>query len=66
VRDDGSIACSGDDEYGQVRKLNSDANHNFVQVSAGADRACGLRKNGSYICWGAVYVDTGALIVASQ
>jgi hypothetical protein len=38
----------------------------FVQLSSGDDSACGLRRDGSYRCWGALAFDTRALVVPAE
>ena len=48
VMTDGSVACWGDNEYGQ----SSPPSGEFVSVSAGWDHTCGLRPNGTVDCWG--------------
>lgn len=55
--------CWGDNRAGQLGINNNNANatrpaqvngndHNFTQVSAGTDHACGRRENGTLRCWG--------------
>ena len=48
VRTDGSVACWGDDEYGQ----STPPEGQFASVSAGSDHTCGVRTDGSVACWG--------------
>ena len=31
---------------------NADGGANFTQITAGSNHTCGLRNDGSYICWG--------------
>jgi hypothetical protein len=45
----GSIACWGDNTYGQA---SPPAGSDFTAVSAGADLACAVRSDGSLGCWG--------------
>ncbi|NIP86080.1 MAG: hypothetical protein GTO03_11140, partial [Planctomycetales bacterium] len=51
LRSDGSLACWGDDRYGQMSDPNSSSD-TFTQVSAGWQHTCGLRSDGSLACWG--------------
>ena len=50
LRSDSSIACWGDNNYGQVTPPTP--NSGFTQVSAGAIHTCALRSNSSIACWG--------------
>ena len=45
---DGSVACWGDDEYGEATAPEGE----FASVSAGSAHACGVRVDGSVACWG--------------
>ena len=49
VRDDGSVACWGGNQYGQATPPAGE----FASVSAGAAHTCGVRTDGSVACWGA-------------
>ena len=48
VRTDGTIACWGDNRYGQTNAPTG----TFSEVSAGSSRACGVRTDGTIACWG--------------
>ena len=48
VRNNGSVACWGWDEYGKATPPAG----SFVSVSAGGFHTCGVRSNGSVACWG--------------
>ncbi len=48
VRDDGSIACWGKDEFSQATPRAG----RFVSVSAELDHTCGVMDDGSVACWG--------------
>jgi alpha-tubulin suppressor-like RCC1 family protein len=50
LKNDGSIACWGWDEIGQVS--NAPTGQNFIQVSAGGYHNCALKNDGSIVCWG--------------
>ena len=50
VRDDGSVACWGDDYYGQARPPAGE----FSSVSAGDTYTCGVRDDGPIACWGSI------------
>ncbi len=49
VKTDGSLACWGDNSYGQTAPLPTGA---FSQVSAGLYHTCGVKADGSLACWG--------------
>ena len=51
VRDNGSVACWGDDEDGQATPPEG----RFASVSAGSNHTCGVRQDGSVACWGQYY-----------
>ena len=48
VKSNGSVACWGSDEYGQVTAFD----YSFDSVSAGSVHTCGVRSDGSFACWG--------------
>jgi len=48
VRTDGTLACWGDNGYGQATPPTG----TFSQVSAGDYHNCGLRTDGTLACWG--------------
>ena len=48
VRNDGTVACWGDDVFGQ----SSPPPGEFLSVSAGREHSCGVGANGWVICWG--------------
>jgi len=48
VRTDGTIACWGDNRYGQTTAPTG----TFSEVSAGGPHACGVRTDGTIACWG--------------
>ena len=48
VKTNGSVACWGDDEYGQ----STPPSGKFASVSAGDRHTCGVKTNGSVACWG--------------
>ena len=48
VRDDGSIACWGDDYSGRATPPEGQ----FTYVSAGDYHSCGVRDDGTIVCWG--------------
>ena len=51
VKEDGSVACWGDDYSGKATPPPSV----FTSVSAGRDHTCGLMEDGSITCWGDDY-----------
>ena len=42
LRDDGTVACWGDNAYGQITPLAG----TFIQVSGGESSSCGIRPDG--------------------
>ena len=48
MRNNGSVACWGWDEYGKATPPAG----SFVSVDAGLNHTCGVRSNGSVACWG--------------
>ena len=60
VRGDGSVACWGNNDYGQglmndlsVPEIHAAAGEGpFTAISANGGYACGLRENGTATCWG--------------
>jgi len=48
VQTDGTLACWGDDSFGQA----SPPDGTFSQVSAGASHTCGVLTDGAIACWG--------------
>ena len=48
VRTDGTVACWGDNEYGQAEAPNG----TFNSVAAGREHSCGLRSDDTIVCWG--------------
>ena len=52
LRNDGSIACLGDDRDGSVSGPNADGGTDFTQITTGREHTCGLRGDGSVTCWG--------------
>jgi hypothetical protein len=48
VETDGTIACWGDNTYGQATPPVG----SFSQVSAGESHTCGVRTDGTIACWG--------------
>jgi len=48
VETDGTIACWGDNTYGQ----STPPAGTFTSVSAGSDGACGVKTDGTIACWG--------------
>ena len=55
VRSDGTLACWGNNDYGQVTPPSGA----FHQVSAGADHTCGIKDDGTLACWG---IPTGPVV----
>jgi len=49
VKSDGSLACWGNNAYGQLNNIPSGT---FTQVSAGEIHTCGLKIIGNLVCWG--------------
>ncbi len=49
LRSDGSVACWGSDEYGQLR---APEDEHFTAIAAGGVYTCGLRADGTAVCWG--------------
>ena len=56
VRKDGSIACWGDNEFGQAQAPDP-ALCNFTAISSGDTHTCALCDNGGVICWGSISGD---------
>ncbi len=63
VRDDGTAECWGDDRFGKTRTpdqptpapettRSGEGLGPFASVSSGTIHSCGVRTNGSVICWG--------------
>ena len=63
VRDDGSVECWGGDRFGKTRTpdqptpmpetvRSEESLGPFASVSAGTIHSCGVKTNGSAICWG--------------
>ena len=50
VRTDGSLACWGNNQFGQTRAPRG----RFEQVGVGSEFVCGLRTSGALVCWGSV------------
>ena len=48
VRSDGSVACWGEDDYGEATPPGG----SLGSVSAGSFHTCGVRNDGSVACWG--------------
>ena len=48
MRNNGSVACWGWDEYGKATPPAG----SFASVDAGLNHTCGVRSNGSVACWG--------------
>lgn len=53
VRKDGSIACWGDNAFGQAQAPHPDT-CNFTAISSGDTHTCALCDNGGVICWGSI------------
>ena len=51
VKTDGTLACRGNDNYGQVSGPNSSSD-TFTQVSGGGYHTCGVKTDGTLACWG--------------
>ena len=49
LRSDGTVACWGKDDFGQVRVPE---NERFTAVAAGGIYTCGLRVDKTALCWG--------------
>lgn len=72
LRDDGSVRCwgagavalvsctTGTEECGQSSPPDPES-HRFVQLTAGYWHTCGLKTNGSVVCWGRGLTDTDML-----
>ena len=52
LRTDGSVACWGDDMYGQMFGQATPPAGRFTAVSTGWEHTCGLRRDGVVECWG--------------
>ena len=50
LRTDSTVACWGNDEYGQVSRAPSD--DRFRLIAAGPQHNCGIHMGGSIVCWG--------------
>ena len=48
IREDGTLACFGDDLYGQATPPAG----TFEELSAGYHHNCAVRSNGAFACWG--------------
>ena len=48
VRQDGSVACWGDDESGAATPPEG----KFTSISAGSSHTCGVQQDSSVACWG--------------
>ena len=48
VRDSGTVACWGLNDYGE----STPPAGKFISVSAGVDHSCGVRDTGTVACWG--------------
>jgi alpha-tubulin suppressor-like RCC1 family protein len=53
IRSDGTLACWGDDAYGETSLIPPGA---FAQVSAGETHSCALNIAGGIQCWGGTWV----------
>src|SRR6478735_7213796 len=49
IRDDGTLACWGDDSAGQLDEVPSGT---FRSLSAGGAHTCAIRTDGTLACWG--------------
>jgi alpha-tubulin suppressor-like RCC1 family protein len=49
IRQDGSIACWGLNDYGEATPPAGD---DFVSVSCGTYHTCALKKDNTVVCWG--------------
>jgi len=49
IRDDGTLACWGDDSAGQLDEVPSGT---FRSLSAGGTHTCAIRTDGTLACWG--------------
>ena len=45
---DGSVACWGGNDFGEITPPEGE----FASVSSGRGHICGVRADGSVICWG--------------
>ena len=50
LRTDGSLACWGDNTYGQIS--GTPIGNGYSAVSAGGNHSCALVTDGSIVCWG--------------
>ena len=51
IRTDGTVACWGDDRWGQATPPNGV----FTALSTGFSFSCGIRSDGAVACWGSNY-----------
>ena len=52
LRDTGLAECWGRTGYGDHGQLDPPSNERFVSIAAGRTRSCGLREDGTVVCWG--------------
>ena len=57
VRTDRSLACWGNDQFGQTHAPDG----RFEQVAVGSEFVCGLRMSGAIVCWGNLSVPSVGL-----